>query len=618
MRAGHLYARHQNGQTFLVWDEQTVIKGERYRVYRSGRPISTKTLDSAVWLAEVSRGSGNFYADRYYNTAAGEWQARYFRRYPTGDNSPELDPGLGLLVWTPSREDLDNQDSGDGYYAVTIALPDGSEQLLPGYSIGPVVETVSDPAPIDARYNPANKTHVMIQYMDLRDWNATFHAPNEANRYYGLRPDPDTFPGALQYAYDYILQEPFCPDNPTFVPVILVLHGRRDYNDLVPGISNEMSVWCAYKIYALDPGDTWWFGFGQSHDYRANLEVEDNDAVSNYTERRVLRMIYDLIQRPPGPRVDINRIYVTGHSMGGTGALALAMRYGNLFAAAYASDPITNPAQAGPEIEPGMRVIWGNPRLRLPVSLSAPGGWADPLQTYSGADVWEWQNLIGFASNRTVLDFAPVGIAHSLNDPVVNWQTQAENFYSAMDKSAQAWGGLITRNAHNPQDYNGFPPNLQPNEVYMPFAGLSVVRNETVPGISSGRSTFVAPAREHGYNQNILWSSSWLPWDQTPIDTPDYFEISLCAVASSYPDSRYCGTGEEQVVNITPRRLQKFTILPGVRYEWENRRRGDDLLVGSGRATASSDGTLTIRNVRILPDGNRLIIRLPADLTNRD
>lgn len=326
-----------------------------------------------------------------------------------------------------------------------------------------------------------------------------------------------------------------------------------------------------------------------------------------------MRMVYDLARLPPGPPVDLERIYVTGHSMGATGALNLAARYPQVFAAAYASDPLTQPLNGGNVFYNQMRQLWGDPRYQAPVSLFAPLDWANPLRPFNGLSVWDWQDFRFHTRERCGQNFVPLGTAHSINDPVVLWNTQGAPFYPALDRCRQSWGAVTNRSGHSAQFYEGLPPNLQPDDLYIPFAGLRVVRSEAVPGLSLGLTAARAPGETRGYLQTVLWSSSWLPWDGAPVDRSDFFQISLCAVAPDLAGSRSCGSGEAVYVNITPRRLQNFIVIPGVRYTWENRRVSDDALLASGRVTAAEDGTLTVRRFLVLPEGSRLILRLQAE-----
>src|SRR5262249_10494496 len=59
---------------------------------------------------------------------------------------------------------------------------------------------------------------------------------------------------------------------------------------------------------------------------------------------------------------------------------------------------------------------------------------------------------------------------------------------------------------------------------------------------------------------------------------------------------------------VTPRRLQQFVVTPGQAYRWENHRVSDFGLTASGTVTADQNGLVTIANMEITGDGNRLIL----------
>ena len=93
-----------------------------------------------------------------------------------------------------------------------------------------------------------------------------------------------------------------------------------------------------------------------------------------------------------------------------------------------------------------------------------------------------------------------------------------------------------------------------------------------------------------------------------PVDQAQWWQISLCSVAR---DSLECGTGEAQTVDVTPRRVQHFEIVPGQVYRWENRRATNDNLIASGTVIADSNGLITVTGFQVTPKGNKLRILLP-------
>ncbi|MFZ4849823.1 MAG: putative glycoside hydrolase [Caldilinea sp.] len=623
-----LTALHRSGQTFLTWQEQPGT-GVRYRVYRHHAAIDATNLAQATLLyADVPQDSARFYANRYNVQSSGVWDERYVERFVIEEGAAPLAAGLGLLVWTLAPVDFAGAQGGSGYYAVTT-VTDGIEnrtEFGTGNTTGPVAEQVADPLPVEISVDAIDPGgHIFIQYMSLRDWNVTFHAPNPGNGFYGLGAAASA--DAIQYAYDYAVYAPSAAECggalPATVPVVVSLHGW-DGNSYAPRTADpDPYGWCVYRIYPIDQSETWWFGFARTHDYRVSDMPATGDTIVNYTEQRVLRMVYDLLRDPPGPAADADRVFVFGGSMGASGTLAFALRYPNVFAAAYAGQPMTDYATSGdgggvdwrPDVEPK----WGAVADNLPVSSRAPGGWGAALQAYNGTSVWSWQNHQAQLVARRGRDATPLGIAHGVEDDVIEWSTQGQPVYPALNSSRQVWGGAAVAGGHSWTGFGGSLYNLdldtRPGGALVPFFRFLPVRNETVPGLSNGSTNAALPPTGLGaYNLAVRWSASWDAWDGAPVDTSTQWAMSFCyQEVDRY--SNECGSGQPLTVDITPRRTQHFVRAAGARYRWENRRVRDGLLVDSGVVTADSDGLITVPAFALNdPDGNRLILAPTGDL----
>jgi hypothetical protein len=494
-----LAARHRSGQTFLTWQEQPGAN-LRYRVYRHTAAIDAANLTQATLLFDgVPQDSGRFYANRYNVQASGVWDERYVARFVVEDGGPQLAAGVGLLVWTLAPVDFGGGQSGAGYYAVNTV--DGGDEnrtdFGPGNTVGPVAESVADPLPVEISapgIDPGG--HIFVQYMPLRDWNVTFHAPNPGNIFYGLDETSPAVVNAIQYAYDYAVYAPGAADCggalPAALPVVVSLHGW-DGNSYGPRTADpDPYGWCAYRIYPIDQSETWWFGFARNHDYRSGGTPGADDVIANFTERRVLRMVYDLLRDPPGPSADANRVFIFGSSMGGSGALAFALRYPNVFAAAYAGQPMTNYATSGDggglDWRSDLTPKWGAVAADLPVIIAGPGDWADALHVHNGVGVWTWPNHQAQAVAQRGLDTVPLGIAHGVADDVIEWSTQGQPIYPALNAAQHVWGGAAVPGGHSWTGFGGSLYNLDQDFAasWAPFQNFAPRRDETVPGLSNG------------------------------------------------------------------------------------------------------------------------------------
>ncbi len=593
----NLQAFHRSGQTFLTWTERADLAGESYRIYRHTQPIAAGNLAAATRLYEVWEGSAELPATRYADAA---FQTRYFDRAVITNRGAPLPAGTGLLAWTLATNDFAGGATGTAYYAVTTVSPAGVENrtnFTAGNMRGPLGEGVAEPLPVETAQNVGPRGHLYLQFMDLRKWNPTYNAPHAGNGWYGQDPDSPAVQHALAYVYDYVVFEPECADSAA--PVTLILHGWGG-NTYGPVTEDpDPWGWCTYKIYPVDQGETWWFGFARNHDFRSGGAIPACDAIVNYTEQRILRMIRALQRQPPGAAVDLNRIYVYGQSMGGSGALALALRYPNVFAAAFASQPMTDYATSGDggglDWREDVEAKWGARALNLPVLLDGPAGWADLLKPYDGTGVWTWQNHRVNATTRIGEESAPFGITHGTNDDVVEWFTQGRPVYGPLDASRRCWGGLVTDADHTWIGFEGLPPNIAPVD-WAPFANFRAVRRETVPGWSrDSRDLASPPTQSGGYHLGLDWSASWNAWDGPPVDSATAWQMSLRAV-----------DGQSHTVDLTPRRTQSFRPEPGAVATWRNRRVADGVQIQTGTATVDAFGLVTASNVAVGPGGNRV------------
>ncbi|HEX9019332.1 MAG TPA: alpha/beta hydrolase-fold protein, partial [Anaerolineaceae bacterium] len=486
----------------------------------------------------------------------------------------------------------------------------------------PVREAVADPDPVEISASPGIEPgpggHFYLQYIDLRHINPTFHAPNAINLYYGFDPADPALPDALAYTFDYSVFTPtpdLCDGKvPERLPVMIFLHGARSNRYSTP--KNYIYPYCAYGVYPVDETETWYFGFAQRHDYRKDGPFAADDMVENYTEQRLLRMVYDLMRKPPGPPVDKQRVYLFGHSMGGTGSLAFAERYPNVFAAIYSGQPVTNFRETPGVTEPWPAILavkWGPQALNLPIAIFAPHHWADRLKKYNGRGVYDWENLTSAFNTaadpgRAADEMVPFGIDHGTADDSVQFPSQGQPLYPLLNASPRAWAGAISDKKHEWSVF-GWPLADFAMLNKIPFWGFSVIRDETVPGFShlSGNETS-APTAPTTYNQTVLWSASWNAWDGAPIDTATRWRMSFCAVAAGSQDCNQPGAAPV-TVDITPRRLQHFKVTPGAQYFWQVHALENGQLVARGTLTASADGLLTIPAVAISPAGVRLEIQ---------
>jgi len=697
---------HYSGQTFLTWSESALLSGESYRVYRSTSKIFDVRDAGVVDLGQqVWEDSGEYFAGRVFDDRPCEHNApdcgrpmkplpcfrpRYVQRYwiPSDLGDPrEVAPDEGLLVWTPDCTEFGRGVcEGWAWYAVTVVDATGNENPVVTASNRVLVyERVRNPLPIEVprEYldcsipgycpheslgdpNPMPQgVHVLIQYMDLKDWNTTFYAPNYTNCWWGEDPTAMHIRNAQQYAFAYMVSEPdpaFAPCPPGQLPIVVDLHhhnGQAIEQGWGLGGKEAYAVGgCAVKIVPIDPGDTWWFGFAEDHDFRKPTgncpivscsevvgtmpptppytNIPSSGDVVNYTEARVLRMVFDLIRNPPFQRtLDFDRVYVEGTSMGGSGALQFALRYPNVFAAAAAGKAMTDygdylvklPAPTPQsDLRHELPQRWGAyPDLAtstglplLGVRTIAPGKWGDHLAAHDGTVVWDWMDHITQITAGTghALDSAPFGVSAGFQDDIIPYPHQGRPFFAAFGNLGRTWGGKIGCGGHGGSPYVGLPPSLTASAVNpfpAPYSDYNVRRVETIPGfvaLTGGHypipptvccNTCAAPGPYY-YFHDLIWSSTWYDWDQPPVDVPDRWEMSLRWTGSFAPPP---------TVDIVPRRLTHFQVEPGELYSWMNVEVGTGTVIQPASTPitpGSFTGLLRIIGIQLTPPGNRIVL----------
>jgi len=470
--------------------------------------------------------------------------------------------------------------------------------------LGPVAESIDAPQPVLPKVLLSGGCEIYTQFMDLRNFNVTQAAPNLINAYYGFSPiDPEVL-NAKQYGFTYAVFPPFndtgCGPAADY-SVLVTLHGYGGHA-VRPWTFDPEPTWCnTFRIYPIDVTNTWWFGNARDHDFRVDLDPLSGDTVVNYTEQRVLRMIRDLKASPTyGSMVDEERVYVRGHSMGGSGALAFALRYPNVFAGAHASQPMTNYITdgdgGGTDWRPDLEIKWGTVAEELPMLSDAMDGLADHLKQYDGTPTWEWQNHQQQLIDRRGEDFVPFGIDHGIPDLVIEWATQGLPFYEPLNEASICWSGQVTNDLHVSSDLASLPASMAKTPAGHPFAGFMVKRSESLPGFRDATGNNALPPVGSGaYNEFIEWSSSWGPWDGQPLDTALEWQISLRTTDASI-----------HTADIIPRRLQSFSTTAGWGYAWSNTRVSDGVEIASGTVMADADGLVIVPDVEITPSGNRV------------
>ena len=359
-------------------------------------------------------------------------------------------------------------------------------------------------------------------------------------------------------------------------PLLVSLHGRRgDYKGREKLLTDHVVLFPDDNLLRFVP--TAWFGYHNQYPKRPDAQA----VVEPYTVRRLVYCVRFVCQTF---NVDRAAVWARGKSMGGAGALTLAVMHPELIAGARAIVAPVNAVQPGPT-QLLVRPAWGDPARPLRV--------AD-----TDATVWNHQSLAW----QLCRDRRQLGWLHleaGKDDRVVPFAQYTQpvdpcekNVFEAF-ASARAAGCLIwDRRGHGKE-------HRDPWGVWFPRfdpLGKGMVRlDRSCPAFSNTSSGAMRPTERKG-----PWArradpapddrgmvNPFFRWDADAIvDRPDRYEIKLwlddaCPLATIEAD-------------VTIRNIQRFAVPRGGRLRW--RARPADR---AGEVEVGMDGLPTIEKLPI-------------------
>ena len=573
-------AVHRSGQTFLTWQEPDSQAG--YHVYRHDQPITVANLSAASQLtsrwgplgAETSR-------HRFPTNAAPD-------NLIIADLAAPLADSTGLFVHTTQPE-----DAGNVYYAVTAVNNDVEENTILASSRR-VSESVSRPAPVLAVSVNGGNGRVYTQFMDYGNWNPTLAG----------------------YAFNYSVALPSGYDPNQTYPLQINLHA---YSGRYRLEQEAEYGWDVIQLFPDDPGfgtnggiHTWWYGFAADHDFAAYAGQNPvAGSIVNFTELRLMQSVADVVGNTDF-NVNPDLIYAYGHSMGASGALSLGVRYGNVIAGIYASQPMTD-YRASFNFQSELRSIWGSPASALTIENRGPE--AAPLHIYgvggvSVTSVWDWMDHNAQLVRRRGEKIAFLIVDHGKADTVIDWNSQGKPIRQALISASVGFAGVSKDGAvHSWMAFEGASPLRQLFGFgYGDEFPWRYPLNMSFVGIQNASDSGAAVPGSNGddwYNRSIEWSTPFndfnLSFDSSIEDTAARYGVSLRSTVAS---------GLSQTADITPRRTEAFLPAPGSQCSWQVVDQSDNVtLIDQGNLTIDMDGLATATSVLILSgSGSRLVI----------
>ncbi len=466
---------------------------------------------------------------------------------------------------------------GDREWTVTIVADDGTHRSTREVEIA-VVDSIRPPEPeITAVEEFASFTRLTLaqgtdDYLD---------SPGNAGRSF------------LAYV---MVPGAATPEAP--VPVRIGLHGFGVSEPNTSGSGSE------FRISPHDPENTYWWGY--------DAALPDGEAtgadVPDYTQRRVIHLLGWVLENYP--EADPQRVYLSGGSMGGAGALSIGLWYARHFA--YVNALL---AQAVP-------------RNHRPSRLAQLEGWWGP----SDGPVWDAMDLTRLLRDSSEARAMYLFTRHGKDDPTIHFGAAVlpspltgDNLYDTLQDLGVGHLSVWDEGSHGPSDPllgsnwwdEGFSPIYDETtflraDLAFPAFSLSSADGDPGDGGGNGKQPW-SDSQGFAGDRDVPGDTGWngevagalnrfLRWDATQIvDELDRFVVPLRVhtgegadpPAPGYPSFGDRFDGElPVVVDVKPRRLQEFRLRPGEPVSWS---------FGQlrGQATADEQGELTVPGLEL-------------------
>lgn len=296
-----------------------------------------------------------------------------------------------------------------------------------------------------------------------------------------------------------------------------------------------------YALYldcGKNRGNDWWWGGMHLKD--ANLTQKNSGGSLVPVEKRVIDTVRWAVAKYG---IDPNRVYLSGNSMGGSGALGIGVRHGDLFAAIKANVP------AGIE-HVSQRMYF--PPAELPAGVQFP----DP----------------------------PVVVDYSA--PNDAWSAGHERFVSAMNARKYAlyfyWGPF--GHANNSGQI------LKVNDLINSFDWLGVRKNEPYVAFTNASCNSPLPWPADLKNTSAGQVNAFFRWKNLT-DSPERFEASLFLTDKTQLQTQFEIPAEAHA-DVTIRRIQSFRLAPGTKFQWS-------FGGATGEGKIDAQGALSIPSLKI-------------------
>lgn len=323
----------------------------------------------------------------------------------------------------------------------------------------------------------------------------------------------------------------------------------------------------------------WWTGYHEDlYEEGALQKKEDwqSGVVRPYTSQRMISFL-DWMKESDKYSIDTSRTFVAGTSMGGSGALMMAIRYPEYFSWARSWVGVHIPLES-PNFKSSYQKVYGKPEYQVNFE--------------DGTPVWDYYDDTWYLRNHISDDIGFLTFSNGKNDNGIGWE-QAVKFYEALQETRQPHLFVWGQSGHAERSVmpmtNGervMEMDINMNQPIPAFTNCSLDNNIGMGSMETG--------------EDIGQINKYLYWQTKDIvDTEDTFEMTLCLMDIAPKDA--C------TVTFTPRRVQNFKVEAGDTISYKNIDVSTGKVIDEGTVLVDKYGLITIENQRVSKTYNRII-----------
>ena len=294
----------------------------------------------------------------------------------------------------------------------------------------------------------------------------------------------------------------------------------------------------------------WWYGGRKATESEITPELaKRSSVVLEPVEKRILAEVAWVIEKY---KIDPNRVYLCGNSMGGSGTLGLGLRHGDVFAAIKANVP---------------------------------------------AGIWHAYDRLQLAENHPSNEFPdpPVCLDYSAQND--SWSYGHEALFEGMERRKYSYIAYWGNFGHENLDENV----AKVNDLFNTFDWTNVRKNEAYPVFTNVSTDDRIPWPSGADGASVGQRGAYFRWTNKT-DSKVLFEMELRLASADELKSIIFEIPTTSQADVTLRRMQLFHIDPNEQILWSF---GDS----SGEAVADETGIVTIPGLTVSTESRVLTLK---------